>query len=245
MPSDQSPSQAFGSLRADPRAHNLLVGENVSIDPTARIGANVILHDGVVIGAESLIKHNCIIGQQPSLGKRSNASPQSETTTHVGAGATICNGCVILRGVQIGDGTIIGDQAFLREGATIGRECVIGHGSAVGVACQIADNVTVQGPAYLAPEMTIESEVTVAGLVVVLSDTTMGRDPAAAKRRVTLRRGCRVGAGACFFPDIEVGEEALIGAGALVLESVPARTVVVGSPARALRQVEQAEMLDH
>jgi acetyltransferase-like isoleucine patch superfamily enzyme len=44
-------------------------------------------------------------------------------------------------------------------------------------------------------------------------------------------------------PRIEVGEEAFVGAGAVVLENVPARAVVVGNPARKIRDVPDAELL--
>jgi UDP-2-acetamido-3-amino-2,3-dideoxy-glucuronate N-acetyltransferase len=59
----------------------------------------------------------------------------------------------------------------------------------------------------------------------------------------TIRRGARIGGGAILCPGIEVGEEAFVGAGAVVTKNVPARTVVVGSPARVLRNVPEDELL--
>jgi acetyltransferase-like isoleucine patch superfamily enzyme len=44
-------------------------------------------------------------------------------------------------------------------------------------------------------------------------------------------------------PGIEIGEEAFVGAGAVVLEDVPARAVVVGNPARQVREVPESELL--
>jgi acetyltransferase-like isoleucine patch superfamily enzyme len=52
-----------------------------------------------------------------------------------------------------------------------------------------------------------------------------------------------VGAGAVLLPGIEIGEEAFVGAGAVVLRDVPPRTVVVGNPARAIREVPAEELL--
>ena len=46
-------------------------------------------------------------------------------------------------------------------------------------------------------------------------------------------------------PGIEVGEEALVGAGAIVIRDVPARAVVVGSPARQIRDVPDEELLEN
>ena len=59
----------------------------------------------------------------------------------------------------------------------------------------------------------------------------------------TIRRGARVGGGAVLCPGIEVGEEAFVGAGAVVVRDVPPPTVVVGNPARVLRAVNEDELL--
>ena len=58
----------------------------------------------------------------------------------------------------------------------------------------------------------------------------------------TIRRSARVGGGAIICPGVEIGEEAFVGAGAVVTKSVPPRTVVVGSPARVLREVAPDEL---
>ena len=60
---------------------------------------------------------------------------------------------------------------------------------------------------------------------------------------VTLRRGCRIGGGAVLLPGVEVGEEALVAAGAVVTRDVPARAVVMGVPAVVVRDVPEAELL--
>jgi acetyltransferase-like isoleucine patch superfamily enzyme len=53
-----------------------------------------------------------------------------------------------------------------------------------------------------------------------------------------------VGAGAVLLPGIEIGEEAFVAAGSVVTRDVPARTLVMGAPAKAVREVEDAELLE-
>lgn len=64
-------------------------------------------------------------------------------------------------------------------------------------------------------------------------------------RGPTIRRVARVGGGAILLPGVEIGEEAFVGAGAVVLEDVPPRTVAVGNPARPLREVPDDELLEN
>ena len=90
-----------------------------------------------------------------------------------------------------------------------------------------------------------QEDVFVAPFVVTTNDNFMGRTERrlAAMKGPTIRRGARIGGGAILCPGIEVGEEAFVGAGAVVTKNVPARTVVVGSPARVLRNVPEDELL--
>jgi acetyltransferase-like isoleucine patch superfamily enzyme len=81
---------------------------------------------------------------------------------------------------------------------------------------------------------------------VTTNDNFMGRTERRheLKRGPTIRRGARVGGGAVLCPGIEIGEEAFVGAGAVVTKDVPPRKVVVGNPARVIRDVADDELLD-
>ena len=81
--------------------------------------------------------------------------------------------------------------------------------------------------------------------VCLTNDDTMARHgPEYRLRGARLRRACRVGGGAVLLPGVEVGEEAFVAAGAVVTRDVPARTVVMGVPARSLREVPDEDMLE-
>jgi acetyltransferase-like isoleucine patch superfamily enzyme len=82
--------------------------------------------------------------------------------------------------------------------------------------------------------------------VITTNDNYMGRTEKRHEliKGPTIRRGARVGGGSVLLPGIEIGEEAFIGAGAVVLRDVPAKAVMVGSPARQIRDVPDEELLD-
>ena len=81
--------------------------------------------------------------------------------------------------------------------------------------------------------------------MITTNDNYMGRTEKrhALRRGPTIRRGARVGGGAVLLPGIEIGEEAFVGAGAVVLGDVPPRAVMVGNPARQIRDVPDDELL--
>ena len=92
----------------------------------------------------------------------------------------------------------------------------------------------IQAEAYITAYSTLEDNVFIAPCVVTTNDNFMGRTEKrhALIKGPTIRRGARVGGGAVLCPGVEIGEEAFVGAGAVVTKDVPPRAVVVGNPAR-------------
>jgi acetyltransferase-like isoleucine patch superfamily enzyme len=123
---------------------------------------------------------------------------------------------------------------------------VIGRGSVVDPGVLVGARVRVQTNVYLAAGSVVEDDVFVGPGVCLTNDDTMGRHrPVEPLRGALLRRACRVGGGAVIVPGVEVGEEAFVGAGAVVTRDVPPRMLVVGNPARELRRVGEDELLEH
>ncbi len=81
--------------------------------------------------------------------------------------------------------------------------------------------------------------------MLTTNDHAMGRHAAGeALRGPVFRRACRVGGGAVVLPGVEIGEEAFVAAGALVTRDVGERQVVMGVPARVVRQVGDEDLLE-
>ncbi len=102
----------------------------------------------------------------------------------------------------------------------------------------------VQTNVYLTAFTVVEDDVFLGPGAVTTNDDTIGRRPSGEPLRgATLRRACRIGGGAVLTPGVEVGEEAFVAAAALVTSDVPPRVVVMGIPARVVRDVPPGDLL--
>src|SRR5205807_4430020 len=134
-----------------------------------------------------------------------------------------------------------------RERVTIGDDVVVGRGSLVENDTTIGTLTKIQADAYITAYSTLEDNVFIAPCVVTTNDNFMGRteERRARVKGPTIRRGARVGGGAILCPGVEIGEEAFVGAGAVVTKDVEPRMLVIGSPARVLRPVADDELLEN
>ena len=232
-------------LRPSDRAPGLLLGEGVTLPSTVEIGGNVVIHEGTVVGGGARIQDGAIVGKPLILGPQSSARREQPEPAEVGEGATVCAGAVVVAGARIGESAVVGDQAHVRERAVVGERTVVGRGSAIDNDVTIGARVRIQTGCYVTAFSLIEDDVFVAPGVTFTNDDTMGRHaPGHELRGATLRRGCRVGGGVVLTPGVEVGEEAFVAAGAVVVRDVAPRAVVMGIPAREVREVADEDLLE-
>jgi acetyltransferase-like isoleucine patch superfamily enzyme len=209
------------------------------IHPTA------IVYPGTVLGADVKVLEGAVVGKQPTLSPRSTAKRDPLPPAELGDGTIVSTGAVVFAGTSIGARVILGDQSCVRERVTIGDDVVVGRGSLVENDTTIGALTKIQADAYITAYSTLEDNVFIAPCVVTTNDNFMGRTEQrhALVKGPTIRRGARVGGGAVLCPGVEIGEEAFVGAGAVVTKDVPARKIVVGNPARVLRDVPEGELL--
>jgi acetyltransferase-like isoleucine patch superfamily enzyme len=209
------------------------------------IATTAVVFPGTELGEDVVIEDYAVVGKQPTLGSRSTATREELPPLVVGDGVRILAGAVVFAGSRIAAGCIVGDQACVRERCDFGEDVVVGRGSLVENDVSVGARTRIQANAYVTAYSLIEEDVFIAPCVVTANDNFMGRTEKrhSLRKGPTIRRGARVGAGAVLLPGIDVGEEAFVGAGAVVLEDVPARAVVVGNPARRIREVPAEELL--
>jgi acetyltransferase-like isoleucine patch superfamily enzyme len=111
---------------------------------------------------------------------------------------------------------------------------------------RIGERVLIQTGVYVTAGSVVEDDVFLGPGVLTTNDNTMGRHPGGAPLQgPTFRRACRVGGGVVLVPGVEIGAEAFVAAGAVVTRDVGAREMVMGAPARVVRQVPDADLIEH
>lgn len=134
---------------------------------------------------------------------------------------------VNLYGCEIGDDTSIGTFVEIQKGARIGARCKI------------------QSHSFICEGVTIEDEVFVGHNVNFINDRhpratnpdgSLQRDTDWTLEPTVVRRRASIGTGAVILAGIEIGENAQVGAGAVVTKNVPPAAVVTGNPARLLER---------
>ncbi|MFO7572912.1 MAG: acyltransferase [Gaiellaceae bacterium] len=206
---------------------------------------SAIVYPGTVLGDGVKVLENAVVGKQPSLSPRSTARREPLPPTEIGDGTVVSTGAIVFAGSHIGARVVLGDQSCVRERVTVGDDVVLGRGSLIENDTTIGAMTRIQAQAYITAYSTLEEHVFIAPCVVTTNDNFMGRTERRHElmKGPTIRRAARIGGGAILCPGVEIGEEAFVGAGAVVVKDVPPRAVVVGNPARVLRNVPEDELL--
>lgn len=143
-------------------------------------------------------------------------------------------------GAQIGAGTRIWRQAHIRSFACVGEQCTIGKGVYIESHVVIGSCVKIQNHSSLFEGVTVEDGVFIGPHVCFTNDlypraiTPSGRLKSADDWTITptyVKYGASIGAGAVIVCGVTIGEFALVGAGAVVVNDVAPHTLVVGNPA--------------
>jgi acetyltransferase-like isoleucine patch superfamily enzyme len=209
------------------------------------VADTAVVYPGTVIGDGCRILDYAVVGKPPTLSPRSTAKREELPPLELGAGTIVSTGAIVFAGTTVGERVVVGDQACVRERCTIGDDVVIGRGSLVENDTSVGALTKIQAHAYITAYSLLEENVFIAPCVITTNDNFMGRTEKRHElvKGPTIRRGARIGGGCVLLPGIEIGEEAFVGAGAVVLKDVPARALVVGNPARQIREVPDEELL--
>ncbi|HOR03593.1 MAG TPA: DapH/DapD/GlmU-related protein [Candidatus Syntrophosphaera sp.] len=225
---------------------NVVILDDVRIGENCLIGHNVVIHAGCEVGNNVRVDDNTIIGKAPLSSPRSIFKlPEGLKPTVIGDGCQIGANVVIYMQCKIGPRNLIADLATLRENVVIGELNIIGRGVSIENFVIIGSRNKFETNCYITAYSQIDDYCFVAPCVATSNDNYMARDPERFKhfKGVTLERGARIGVNATILPGKVLAEDACVAGGAVISRDVPAGMIVLGSPAKPLREVPEEQLL--
>ncbi|MBQ5152948.1 acyltransferase [Macrococcoides caseolyticum] len=225
---------------------NVIIGENVELGENVIIGNNVVIYDNTKIGSNVIIMDNSVIGKTPTRAKSSILPEIKELPPcEIGNGVTIGTSAIIYVNAKIADDVFVADLATVRERVEIGEGTIVGRGVAVENDCVVGKKCKLETNCYITAYSTIEDYVFIAPCVVTTNDNYLARDKERYNhfKGVTVKTGGRIGANSTILPGKIIHEDGTVAAGSIVSKNVEKETLVVGTPAKIIRNVPENQLL--
>jgi acetyltransferase-like isoleucine patch superfamily enzyme len=149
----------------------------------------------------------------------------------LGKNPLIRSNSIIYNDVEIGDNFKTGHGVTIREKTTIGNNVLIGTNTIIEGQCKIGNDVSIQSNVYIPTNTIIEDYVFIGPCACFTNDKYPIRVDFDLKGP-TIKKGASIGANSTFLSNIEIGEGAMVAAGAIVTMDVPEYFLAIGAPAR-------------
>jgi acetyltransferase-like isoleucine patch superfamily enzyme len=188
----------------------------------------------VVIGLGADLQPPCILGKAP------RGAAHGELPLVIGCAAVIRPFTTIYAGSTFGDRLQTGQGASIREDNVVADDVSVGSNAVLEFGNRIGSRVRIHSGCFL-EMVTLEDDVFVGPNAVFTDDPHPMNCPRYknCKGGALVRRLARIGANVTILPGVVVGENALVGAGSVVVGDVPPGAVVVGNPARVVNYVDE------
>ena len=218
----------FGVIR-----EGVVIGDDVVIHP------HVVIEPGVSIGDGTEIFPGAYIGKEPKGAGAMARAPEFERRVAIGAGCSIGPHSVIFYDVEIGANTLLGNGTSIREKCRIGSRCIIASYVTVNYNTVIGNRTKIMDLTHITGNCRIGNDVFVSLTVGTTNDNSMDKfpyDPSTIHGPI-IEDGAAIGAGATLIANVRVGKGAMVGAGAVVTRDIPDKVLVMGIPARIVRNL--------
>lgn len=214
----------FCDIAKDVDLKDVAIGEYVKIYANTEIGPGTIIGDYVEIGV-------------PPKGQKAGG-----LKTVIGPKSTIRSKTTIYAGNRIGKGFQTGHMVMIRENNLIGDDVSVGTQTNIENDNVIGDRVRFHSQVFVPQFARIDEGAWLGPKVCLANDPfpPNARD----MKSATIGSGAKIGMMSILGPGVKVGKNALVGMGSLVLKDVPEGKVVVGAPARVLKDVRDLKYPD-
>lgn len=213
---------------------NCIVEAGATIGDNCYVDSNSIIRSGTTIGPNSFIGANCIIGEYLMdfcLDRR----PHNHKLT-IGNNALLRSGTIIYTGSEIGDHIQTGHRVTIREKSRIGSHCSIGTLSDIQGNCSIGDYVRMHSNVHIGQLSVVDNYVWIFPYVVLTNDPTPPSEDGGFIG-VHIHKFALISTGSVLLPGVSIGRDALVGASSNVTRNVSDYALVVGNPAKQIKDV--------
>lgn len=232
-------------VETDEIGSNVEIAEFSVVRPGARIGNHVCIHPHVVINAGVIVGDGveifpgAFIGKPPK-GAGATARPISyDPRVEIGADCSIGPHAVIFYDVIIGHNTLLGDGASLREQVRVGHHCLISRYVTINYNTTIGDHTRIMDMTHITGNCRIGNNVFISVLVSSTNDNVVVSRNYDEEQIIgpQVEDDATIGAGACLLPGVRIGRGAFVGANAVVTKDIQPYDLVMGVPARVVRNL--------
>jgi acetyltransferase-like isoleucine patch superfamily enzyme len=213
---------------------NVFVSDSAKIGNNVRIGDNTTIYDNVVVGDNTVICNDCVIGE-PLADYYSNNNYTNPATV-LGADSMIRSHSIIYSGTKTGLNFSTGHRVTIREYTDFGDHCRI------GTLCDIQGYSTFGNYCWLHSNVHIGQQSTIGNFVFIYPYVVFTNDPTPPSNTCigpTVGDYSQVAVFSVLLPGVKVGKHCLIGAGSVVGKEVQDYQLVLGSPAKFIKDVRE------
>lgn len=213
------------------------IGKNVHLGDGVRIDSGAIIHDNVHIGDNTHVGAQCILGE-PLSDYYGNTKGYTNPPLRIGSRSIIRSGTIIYADNVIGDDFECGHRVTIRERAAIADHVRIGTLSDIQGHCTIGRYTRFHSNVHIGQGSDVGEFVWIFPYVVLTNDP---HPPSNHLMGVTVDSYAVIATMSVLLPGVRVGSHALVGACSLVRKNVAAEDVVTGNPAERVCSIHDVK----
>lgn len=191
------------------------------VSEQAGIGRDTVIYPNVSIEGDTLIGDGCTIRQGTRI-----------TNSRIGRGVEILDNCVITDS-EISDNCTVGPMAHLRGHAKMEKKAKVGN--------FVELKKTILGEGSKANHLTYLGDATIGTNTNIGAGTITCNYDGKNKHATTIGNNVKIGSDTMLIAPVKVGDGACTGAGSVVTKDIEADKLVVGAPARAIKNLNEEE----